>query len=45
MTTAQSCLELACALIRRASVTPDDAGCQGLLMERLAALGLSLIHI
>lgn len=39
MTTTQSCLELACALIRRASVTPDDAGCQGLLMERLSALG------
>ena len=26
-------------LIRRRSVTPDDAGCQYVLMERLAAIG------
>ncbi|MEO8674872.1 MAG: succinyl-diaminopimelate desuccinylase [Casimicrobiaceae bacterium] len=32
-------LELARALIARPSVTPDDAGCQALLMERLAPLG------
>jgi succinyl-diaminopimelate desuccinylase len=32
-------LALACELIRRPSVTPDDAGCQALMMERLAALG------
>ncbi len=32
-------LELTCALMRRASVTPDDAGCQGLLAQRLAAIG------
>lgn len=32
-------LELAIDLIRRRSVTPDDAGCQPLLAERLAALG------
>jgi succinyl-diaminopimelate desuccinylase len=32
-------LELAKALIARESVTPDDAGCQALMMERLAALG------
>ncbi len=32
-------LELAKSLIQRASVTPDDAGCQDLLAERLAALG------
>ena len=31
--------DLACALIRRASVTPADAGCQTLLAERLAPLG------
>lgn len=31
--------ELACELIGRASVTPDDAGCQDLLAQRLAALG------
>lgn len=35
-------LELACALIRRPSVTPDDAGCQALMAERLAALGFSI---
>lgn len=32
-------LELAVELIRRPSVTPDDAGCQELMMSRLAALG------
>ncbi len=32
-------LDLARALIARPSLTPDDAGCQALLMERLAPLG------
>jgi succinyl-diaminopimelate desuccinylase len=32
-------LELAEALIARASVTPDDAGCQALIAERLGAVG------
>ena len=32
-------LTLACDLIRRASVTPDDCGCQTLLAGRLAPLG------
>ncbi len=32
-------LELARELVRRPSVTPEDAGCQALLGERLAALG------
>jgi len=32
-------LELTCALIRRTSVTPDDAGCQALIGERLTRLG------
>ncbi len=32
-------LELACELIRRPSVTPDDGGCQDLLAERLGAAG------
>ncbi|HJU24135.1 MAG TPA: M20/M25/M40 family metallo-hydrolase, partial [Casimicrobiaceae bacterium] len=32
-------LDLACALIERRSVTPDDAGCQALIAERLAPLG------
>ena len=32
-------LKLAEALITQPSVTPDDAGCQSLLIERLAAIG------
>jgi succinyl-diaminopimelate desuccinylase len=32
-------LELCCELVRRPSVTPDDAGCQALLRARLADLG------
>jgi succinyl-diaminopimelate desuccinylase len=32
---------LLCDLLRRRSVTPDDAGCQALLAERLAALGFA----
>lgn len=35
-------LALACDLIRRASVTPDDAGCQTLLGERLARMGFAV---
>lgn len=35
-------LELAQALIRRQSVTPDDAGCQPLLAERLSAAGFEV---
>ncbi|GAB4350372.1 MAG: succinyl-diaminopimelate desuccinylase [Immundisolibacter sp.] len=35
-------LALARELIRRPSLTPDDAGCQALLGERLAALGFTL---
>ncbi len=35
-------LELAHELIRRPSVTPEDAGCQALLAERLAALGFHI---
>ena len=34
-------LELAKALIARPSVTPDDAGCMPLLIERLAPLGFA----
>lgn len=34
-------LRLTEALIRRPSVTPDDAGCQALLAERLMALGFA----
>lgn len=32
-------LDLACELIRRPSVTPNDAGCQQLIAERLARAG------
>ncbi len=32
-------LKLACALIERQSVTPEDGGCQALLIERLEAIG------
>ena len=34
-------LDLCCQLIRRPSVTPDDAGCQALLAERLQACGFT----
>lgn len=37
--TLSSTVELAMDLIRRPSVTPDDAGCQELMMSRLAPLG------
>lgn len=35
-------VDLACQLIRRRSVTPDDAGCMDLLIERLQPLGFNL---
>lgn len=38
-------LQLAKAMIARASVTPDDAGCQQLLAERLRALGFTIEHL
>lgn len=37
--TTQPEIELLSDLVRRASITPDDAGCQQLLIERLEALG------
>ena len=39
MTTTQPEIELLCDLISCPSVTPDDAGCQQILIERLTALG------
>lgn len=33
--------KLACALIARPSITPDDAGCQDMLIERLGAIGFA----
>lgn len=38
-------LELAKALISRSSVTPEDAGCQPLIAERLARLGFHAEHL
>jgi len=38
---ADATLALARDLIARVSVTPEDAGCQALMMERLAALGFT----
>ena len=35
-------LELACELVRRPSVTPEDEGCQELIAERLAAIGFTV---
>jgi succinyl-diaminopimelate desuccinylase len=38
-------LELCCELISRPSVTPEDAGCQTLMMQRLRALGFNCIDL
>jgi len=37
----EATIDLLCDLIRRRSVTPDDAGCQALLSERLTDLGFT----
>lgn len=44
-TTDTAALELCQELIRRPSVTPEDAGCQQLLAERLTALGFRCEHL
>src|SRR5690606_25202945 len=38
-------ITLAQALIRRPSVTPEDAGCQQLLAEKLSTLGFRCEHL
>jgi succinyl-diaminopimelate desuccinylase len=38
-------LDLACDLIRRRSVTPEDAGCLRLIGERLQQLGFRIEHL
>ena len=38
-------LELCCELISRPSVTPEDAGCQALMMQRLRSLGFNCIDL
>ena len=35
-------IELAQQLIRRRSLSPDDAGCQALMIERLRAIGFTV---
>lgn len=42
MTVLSPTLELACELIRRPSITPQDEGCQELMMRRLQAAGFTL---
>lgn len=37
--------DLTCELVRRPSVTPEDAGCQALIAERLAAHGFEIRHL
>ena len=41
MTPTTLTLKLACDLIARPSVTPDDAGCQDMLIKRLEAIGFA----
>ncbi len=41
LTAAEPVAALLCELLRLRSVTPDDAGCQALIAERLAALGFT----
>lgn len=38
-------LELTCELIRRHSVTPEDSGCQQLMVERLEAIGFHVTKL
>ena len=38
-------LALTCDLIARPSVTPDDAGCQALIAQRLEAAGFTIEHL
>jgi len=38
-------LDLTCELMRRRSVTPDDAGCQALIAQRLASAGFTIENL
>lgn len=42
MTALSPTLQLACELISRSSVTPDDAGCQTIMIARLEAIGFNV---
>lgn len=41
----EAVLELACELVARRSVTPDDAGCQQLVAARLQRAGFTIEHM
>ncbi|WIO75270.1 succinyl-diaminopimelate desuccinylase [Porticoccaceae bacterium LTM1] len=45
MTDLTPTLKLACELIERRSVTPEDAGCQELMVERLEKIGFQVTHL
>ncbi|MFA5633010.1 MAG: succinyl-diaminopimelate desuccinylase [Porticoccaceae bacterium] len=45
MTAPSPTLSLACDLIRRRSVTPEDAGCQEILIARLEAMGFAVTNL
>ncbi|MEJ2418962.1 MAG: succinyl-diaminopimelate desuccinylase [Exilibacterium sp.] len=45
MSTLSPTLTLACELIARPSVTPEDAGCQAMMIERLEAIGFKVQHL
>lgn len=45
MTELSATVELACDLIRRVSVTPEDAGCQEVMIERLEAIGFQVTRL
>ena len=45
MTEHSPTLQLACQLINCQSVTPNDAGCQAIMIERLQALGFTVTHL
>ncbi|MCK5497708.1 MAG: succinyl-diaminopimelate desuccinylase, partial [Gammaproteobacteria bacterium] len=40
-----SCLKLTSELISRASVTPEDGGCQKLIADHLEKLGFKATHL
>lgn len=45
MTELSPTVELAAELIKRRSITPEDDGCQALMIERLKALGFDIHHL
>ncbi len=45
MTEHSPTLQLACQLINCQSVTPNDAGCQAIMIKRLQALGFTVTHL